>query len=156
MLIFLGNLPGVKHVKSSLEGKRSMRKRRIVMAVIKEADGGFGVLGHPGAGTRQLIAAQADSWEEVQERALDAVNHHLQEKGQGPVAAADISYSFDLPSFFDAYPQLPASALVEQGVAAKSQAGKAGVGRKKPADRKLHRIVEAVAQLGTEVVKIPA
>lgn len=122
-----------------------------MFTVIKESDGGFSVLGHPGKNNKALIATQGETWEELREKALDAVNTYLKRKGEASVTIDEIDFSFDLPSFFDAYPQLNASTFLNQTGVRKS----ISPGKKQATDRQVNRIVAAVKQLGSEISTFP-
>jgi hypothetical protein len=130
-----------------------MKKKKILLVLIKEADGSFSALGHPERDRQELVSAQADSWEELKEKALLAVNAYRNSKGQEPVTHAELEFSFDLPSFFDAYPTISAAALAPQGTSGKGADRKAQSGRKKTTGRQLHRILEAVKELDSEPSK---
>lgn len=124
-----------------------MKKSKILLTVIKESDGGFSVLGHPGKNQKELVSTQADTWEELKESALTAVNGFLKDKGHVPVTMEEISFSFDLPSFLDTYPQLTTSALAEGADTKTARVKQPATGKKKAPDRQLHRILSAVKQL---------
>lgn len=126
-----------------------MKKKKIILTVIKEADGGFSAIGYAGKNNQDLIAAQGDTWEKLKEMALDAVNLYLKNKDKAPVTINEVNFSFDLPSFFDAYPQMSASALAKQTVLNKSLLSQSASGKKNASDRQVHRILAAVKQLGS-------
>ena len=121
-----------------------MKRNKIVFTVIKESDGGFSAIGHAGKSHQNLIAAQGDTWEELKEMTLSAVNLHLKDQDKAPVTIDKIDYSFDLPSFFDAYPQVDASVLTNQAGKNKASSSRKASGKKQAPARQLHRILEAV------------
>lgn len=133
-----------------------MKKNKICLTVIKEADGSFSAIGHDGKNKQELIAAQGDTWEELKRIAMETVNAYLNNRGIAPVTAHEIDFGFDLPAFFDAYPQLNPAQLANQKTVSPSPAGKPGAGKRKTADRQVHRIVAAVKQLQQEESKLSA
>ncbi len=130
-----------------------MKKNKIILTVIKESDGGFSAIGQY---HQDLIATQGDTWNELKERALDAVNLHLKHKGKTTVSLHEIDFSFDLPSFFDAYPRLDAAALAKQTYAKARLSDQRVSDKKKPSERQVHRILAAVKQLGSKSPSLPA
>lgn len=125
-----------------------MKRNKIVFTVIKESDGGFSAIGHAGKRNQHLIAAQGDTWEELKEMALDAVNLYLKRMDIAPVTVDNVDYSFDLPSFFDAYPHIDTTALSNHARRKNAFPSQHAQGIKKTPDRQLHRILEAVKPLG--------
>lgn len=130
-----------------MAGKDSMKKRKIVLTVIKESDGRFGVLGHPEKHPLELITTQADSWEELKVNAVEKVNAFLKEKDQPPISLTEIDFSFDLPSFLDNYPQLTATALAQQAEKRKSLLKERTAGHKKVTNSQTDQILAALKQL---------
>ena len=133
-----------------------MKKNKIILTVIKESDGGFSAIGNIGKNKQDLITTQGDTWDELKEKALNAVNLYLKEKSKSSVTFNELDFSFDLPSFLDAYPQLDAAALAKQADVNAPMLSKNASGKKKAADRQLHRILSAVKQLRNESSKLSA
>ncbi|WP_224994317.1 hypothetical protein [Cesiribacter sp. SM1] len=126
-----------------------MKKQRIIFTVIIERDGSFSAIGHTGKNNSELIAAQGDSWAELKKETLKRANLYLEEKGKSPLAAGHIDYSFDLPSFFDAYPQMDVSHLSQLKGEKHSRTKITNGSKNNVADRQLYRILDAVQKAGT-------
>jgi predicted RNA-binding protein Jag len=133
-----------------------VKKNKIILTVIKESDGGFSAIGHLGQYHQDLIATQGDTWNELKELALEAVNEYLKHKGKITVSIHEIDFSFDLPSFFDAYPKLDAAALAKQTDVKAHFSDRRVSGNKKAKERQVHRILAAVKQLRSKSPTLPA
>lgn len=130
-----------------------MKKGKIVLTVIKESDGSFGLLGQPEKNLHELIATQADSWEALKAKAVESVNAFLKEKDRPPISIKEIDFSFDLPSFLDANPQLTAAALSHQPERNKTLLNQKASSKKKAPNRQTDRILAALKQLGRKPSK---
>jgi hypothetical protein len=126
-----------------------MKKSKIVFTVIKEASGEFSAIGQVGNRQQHLISAQGNSWDELKEMALAAANLHLKDQNKSLVTSDYIDYSFDLPSFFDAYPHVDTSQLTNQIGTDKTLLNRKSSGKKKVPDSKLHRILAAIKHVSS-------
>ena len=67
-----------------------MKKNKIILTVIKESDGSFSAIGHVGKNNQDLITTQGDTWYELKETALNAVNMYLKDKGKPTVTFIEL------------------------------------------------------------------
>jgi hypothetical protein len=133
-----------------------VKKNKIILTVIKESDGSFSAIGHMGKNVQDLIAAQGDTWDELKELALEAVNLYLKDNGKTTVSIHEIDFSFDLPSFFDPYPQLDAAALAKNTDVKTRLLNQRVSGKKKASERQVQRILAAVKLLRSKSSKLSA
>jgi len=123
-----------------------MKKPAIKLTVTKE-DTGYS------ANTmvdNNFIATEADSFDELKEMALEAVNLTFEEKGF-VYAIEELQFEFDLESFFDFYKVINAKALSERIGMNQSLLAQYIKGIKKPSAAQTKRILQGVQQIGREL-----
>lgn len=123
-----------------------MRKPTIKLTVTKE-DTGYSA---NALVDNNFIATEGDSFDELKEMALEAVNLTFEEKGF-VYTIGDIQFEFDLESFFDFYKVINAKALSERIGMNQSLLAQYIKGIKKPSAAQTKRILTGVQQIGREL-----
>ena len=126
-----------------------MRKPKIKVKVIKESTG-YSAYIEVG---KNLIATQGETFEELKDMILDAVN--LTFEDQPFVYKEDeLQFEFNLASFFDFYKVINAKALSERIGMNQSLLSQYIKGIKKPSVSQTKRILNGVQQIGRELSEV--
>lgn len=123
-----------------------MKKRKILFEVVKE-DTGYSATG---TYKNNFIATEAESFAALQTNAIEAVNLALDSE---EYILSDISFTYDLGSFFDFYKVINAKALSERIGMNQSLLAQYIKGSKKPSTSQLKRILQGVQQIGRELTE---
>jgi hypothetical protein len=126
-----------------------MRNRK-VKVVVKKEDLGYSatcILG------KTFVATEADSFEELKKKIIDAL-HFTFEYDEITFNQSDLSYEFDLESFFDFYRVINAKALSERIGMNQSLLAQYIRGIKKPSPAQIKRILKGVQQIGKELTEV--
>ena len=126
-----------------------MRKSKIRVVVIKE-DLGYSATTTVGD---KFIATEADSFEELKIKLLDALHFTFEEEGK-IYSQSDLKFEFDLESFFDFYRVINAKALSERIGMNQSLLAHYIRGIKKPSPAQTRRILKGVQQIGKELTEV--
>lgn len=126
-----------------------MRKRKIKVLVLKE---GIGYSATTTIGKR-FIATEAENFEELKIKMLEALNFTLEEDGIKH-CIDDLKFEFDLESFFDFYRVINAKALSERIGMNQSLLAQYIKGIKKPSPAQTRRILKGVQQIGRELIEV--
>jgi hypothetical protein len=126
-----------------------MSKRKYKVVVLKE-DLGYSATCTIG---KAFIATEADSFEELKTNVLDALNFTYKNKGI-TITQSDLTYEFDLESFFDFYRVINAKALSERIGMNQSLLAQYIRGIKKPSPAQTKRILNGVQQIGKELTEV--
>ena len=124
-------------------------KPKIKLNIIKE-DVGYTAVGQ--WKNRSLITC-GDTWEELQEMIIEMVNLSFEDLGYH-YAIDEISFEYDLQSFFDFYRVINAKALSERIGMNQSLLAQYIRGIKKPSPKQTKRILEGVRQIGKELSEV--
>jgi transcriptional regulator with XRE-family HTH domain len=126
-----------------------MKKPKIIMTILKE-DTGYSV----SAKVNEIfIATQGDTFEELKEMILDAVNLAFEDFGF-TYTIDEIHFKYDLESFFDFYKVINAKALSERTGMSQSLLAQYTNGIKKPSTSQTKRILQGVQQIGRELTDV--
>jgi predicted RNase H-like HicB family nuclease len=126
-----------------------MKKPKIIMTILKE-DTGYSV----SAKVNEIfIATQGDTFEELKEMILDAVNLAFEDFGF-TYTIDEIHFKYDLESFFDFYKVINAKALSERTGMSQSLLAQYTNGIKKPSPSQTKRILQGVQQIGRELTDV--
>ncbi len=126
-----------------------MKKPKIKITVVKE-DTGYS------ANTLvngNFIATEAETFEELNTMALEAVNLAFEEKGF-VYTIEEIQFEYDLESFFDFYKVINAKALSQRIGMNQSLLAQYIKGIKKPSAIQTKRILRGVQQIGRELTEV--
>lgn len=128
---------------------RRMRRRKIRVLVLKEG------IGYSATSTvdKKFIATEAQDFEELKNRMLEAVNFTFEEDGIKH-SLDDLRFEFDLESFFDFYRVINAKALSERIGMNQSLLAQYIKGIKKPSPAQTRRILKGVQQIGRELIEV--
>ena len=126
-----------------------MNKPEIIFTIIKE-DTGYGA---SASINDRHIFAQGDTFDELKEHILDAVNLTFEDMGF-VYAIDEIKFTLDLESFFDFYKVINAKALSKRIGMNQSLLAQYINGSKKPSPRQTARILTGVQQIGRELSEI--
>jgi hypothetical protein len=126
-----------------------MKKPGIKMKVLKE-DIGYSAFTKVGD---KFIATQGDTFEELKEMILEAVNLSFEDEGY-TYTIDEIGFAYDLESFFTFYRVINAKALAERIHMNPSLLAQYIKGIKKPSAAQTRRIVDGVRQIGKELSEI--
>ena len=126
-----------------------MRKRKIKVVVLKED------LGYSASTTIGdcFIAAEADSFDELKARLMEAIHFTFEETGE-KFTLQELLFEFDLESFFDFYRVINAKALSERIGMNQSLLAQYIKGIKKPSPAQTRRILKGVQQIGHELTEV--
>jgi hypothetical protein len=128
---------------------KTKKKPKITMTVIKESQG-YGATAEIG---NRFIATQGDTFQELQEMVLEAVNLSFEDEGI-MYGIEEIAFTYDLESFFKFYRVINAKALAERIRMNPSLLAQYIKGIKKPSAAQTRRIVEGVRQIGRELSEV--
>lgn len=123
-----------------------MKKPKIRMKIIKE-EKGYGA--HCTVHNR-FIATEADTFEELQTRVVDAVNLTFEEENF-VYSIDEIEFVYDLVSFFAFYQVINTEALSLRIGMKTTLLDEYISGTKKPSDTQTRRILKGIEQIGTEL-----
>ena len=126
-----------------------MKKRKVGVVVIKE-DKGYSATCTIG---QTFVGTEAESFEELKASLLEALNFTYEEEGNKYVLG-DLSFEFDLESFFDFYRVINAKALSERIGMNQSLLAQYIRGIKKPSPAQTKRILMGVQQIGKELTDV--
>lgn len=126
-----------------------MRRRKIKFIVVKE-DMGYSATTRIG---NSYIGTEADSFEALKDNMLEALNLTFSKREPG-YTLADLSFEFDLESFFDFYKVINAKALSERIGMNQSLLAQYIKGIKKPSPAQTTRILKGVHQIGRELTEV--
>jgi predicted RNase H-like HicB family nuclease len=126
-----------------------MRKPKIKIKVIKE-DTGYSAYSEVG---KNLIATQGETFEELKDMILDAVNLTFEDQAFVYIEN-ELQFEFDLESFFDFYKVINAKALSERIGMNQSLLSQYINGIKKPSASQTKRILNGVQQIGRELSEV--
>ena len=91
---------------------------------------------------------------ELRTNALQAYNLYLEAKGSPFIDDNQISFEFDLASFFNFHKEISASGLAVRIGMHKSILSEYVNGKRKPSVKQVRKILEGVKQLGKELTEI--
>ncbi len=120
------------------------------MLVIKE-DTGYSA--YTTVRNNYYITTEGDSFEELKNNVLEAVNLTFEDKGF-IYDAGEIHYQLDLPSFFDFYKVINAKAFSERIGMNQSLLAQYINGAKKPSETQTQRILKGIQQVGKELTEV--
>ena len=126
-----------------------MKRPKIVMTIMKE-DVGYSAYTYI---KPYSINTQGDTFEELQEMILEAVNLAFEEEGF-VYTIEEIKYQLDLDSFFEFYKVINAKALSQRIGMNQSLLAQYISGHKKPSPAQTKRILNGVQKLGRELAEI--
>jgi len=126
-----------------------MKKPKINMTITKE-DTGYSAY----ALVRNIsINTQGETFEELKEMILEAVNLSFEDKGF-TYSIEEIKFELNLPQFFEFYKVINAKALSERIGINQSLLAQYIKGFKKPSPTQTQRILKGVQQVGKELATI--
>lgn len=125
-----------------------MKKPKITMTVLKE-DVGYSAFAHAG---EYYIATQGDSYQELNEMVLEAVNLSFEDVGFN-YTIEEIRFEYDLESFFEFYKVINVKALSDRIGMNQSLLSQYTNGIKKPSAKQVNRILQGVQQIGRELAE---
>jgi hypothetical protein len=99
------------------------------------------------------VGTEAESFEELKARFIEALNFTFEEAGN-TYTPEDLSFEFDLESFFDFYRVINAKALSERIGMNQSLLAQYIRGIKKPSPAQTRRILMGVQQIGKELTDV--
>lgn len=126
-----------------------MKRPKIVMTVTKE-DLGYSAYAKYG---NICIATQGDTFNELKEMVLEAVNLSFEDLGY-TYTIDEIQFKYDLESFFAFYRVINAKALSERIGINQSLLAQYIKGIKKPSPTQTQRILKGVQQIGRELAEV--
>ncbi|MBN2524200.1 MAG: hypothetical protein JXB24_13090 [Bacteroidales bacterium] len=126
-----------------------MKRPKIKMKVIKE-EAGYSAYTNVGD---DFIGTQGETFDELKEMVLDAVNLAFEDKGL-IYTIDEIEFTYDLASFFEFYKVINAKALSQRIGMNQSLLAQYIKGIKKPSPAQTRRILNGVQQIGRELAEI--
>lgn len=125
-----------------------MRNKRIAITVERTGTGYSAYANDYG------IAVVGDTYAELKNSALEAVNLYMEETGKPPVSAEELQISLDLPQFFAFFKVINASALAVRVGMPQSLLAQYISGHKKPSPKQISRILNGVREVGKELAAL--
>jgi len=126
-----------------------MKRPKIKMKVIKE-EAGYSAYTNFGD---DFIGTQGETFDELKEMVLDAVNLTFKDKGL-TYTIDEVEFTYDLASFFEFYKVINAKALSQRIGMNQSLLAQYIKGIKKPSPAQTRRILNGVQQIGRELAEI--
>jgi predicted RNase H-like HicB family nuclease len=126
-----------------------MKKPKITIAITKE-DSGYSA--HALVDDIS-INTQGETWEELREMILEAVNLSFEDKGF-VFTVEELDFKYDLESFFEFYKVINAKALSKRIGMNQSLLSQYINGIKKPSSTQIKRILDGVQQIGKELAEV--
>lgn len=124
-------------------------KPKIIVKILKE-EKGYGATSKIG---EKFIATCGDTFDELKEMILDAVNLAFEEEGF-VYSYEEIELIYDMESFFNFYKVINAKALSDRIGMNQSLLSQYISGIKKPSAKQAHRILQGVHQIGRELSEV--
>lgn len=128
---------------------KSAKKPRVVVNIIKE-DKGYGATAKI---EDKFIATSGDSFDELKEMIVDAVNLAVEEEGL-QYSFEEFGLVYDMESFFSFYKVINAKALSKRIGMNQSLLSQYISGIKKPSSKQTGRILHEVQQIGKELSEV--
>jgi hypothetical protein len=125
--------------------------RNIKYTVEKTSDGFSAYREEPG---NSLIATMGSDLKELKSNIVRAYNLYQSENPKNKINDAQISLQFDLPSFFEFYSEINASALDKRIGMHKSLISEYVNGKRKPSDKQVKKILTGIKELGKELTDL--
>jgi predicted RNase H-like HicB family nuclease len=125
-----------------------MKKPNIVMTILKE-EVGYSAFSRD---SEYGIATQGDTYQELNEMVLEAVNLCFEDHGF-TYAIDEIRFEYDLESFFEFYKVINVKALSDRIGMNQSLLSQYTNGIKKPSPKQVNRILQGVQQIGRELAE---
>jgi transcriptional regulator with XRE-family HTH domain len=126
-----------------------MKKQAVKIRVIKENNG----YSATAKIDKNFIGTEAESFDELKRMILEAINLAL-ENHRIVFNQDDLTFEYDLESFFDFYKVINAKALSERIGMNQSLLAQYIKGIKKPSPAQTKRILEGVQQIGRELSEV--
>ncbi len=126
-----------------------MKKPKITFKIIKE-ELGYSATANVG---NKFIGTQGDTFEELREMILDAVNLIFEDEGF-TYTIDEIGFEYDLGSFFAFYSLIDANALSKRTGMKQSLLSQYIKGIKKPSREQTKRIFKGVQQISRELSEV--
>ena len=100
------------------------------------------------------IAVVGDTYSELKENVLEAVNLYMTETGKKPVSVEQLQITLDLAQFFQFFKVINASALAVRVGMPQSLLAQYVSGHKKPSPKQISRILNGVREIGQELAAL--
>ena len=100
------------------------------------------------------ISTVGDDLKELKSNAVQAYNLYQNENPKKQVNESQIALQCDLPSFFEFYDEINASALGKRIGMHKSLMSEYVNGKRKPSDKQVRRILTGIKELGRELTEL--
>jgi hypothetical protein len=98
-----------------------------------------------------LIATTGADMAELKANIMEAYNLYLSDKNVPPITPDRITLQFDIPSFFEFYKEINASALGKRIGMHKSLISEYVNGKRKPSEKQVQKILGGVKELAREL-----
>lgn len=126
-----------------------MKKPKIKVTVIKESTG-YSANALAGG---NFISTEAENFQELKTNLLEAISLAFEDNGF-IYSIEEISFEYDLESFFDFYKVINAKALSERIGMNQSLLAQYIKGIKKPSAPQTKRILQGIKQIGNELAEV--
>ncbi len=130
--------------------KNNKTMKPVIKVIISKEDSGYSAFAKPG---NYSIHTEGDSFEQLKENILDAVNFTFEPDGF-VYAINEIQFSYDLESFFEFYKIVNAKALASRIGMNQSLLSQYIKGKKTPSSKQANRILQGVKQIGRELSEV--
>ncbi len=128
---------------------KSAKKTKVVVNIIKE-DKGYGATAKI---DNKFIATNGDSFDELKEMVVDAINLAVEDTGL-QYSFDEFELVYDMESFFSFYKVINAKALSKRIGMNQSLLSQYISGIKKPSSKQTHRILREIQQIGKELSEV--
>lgn len=125
-----------------------MANRKIAVTVERTGDGYSAFANDYG------IMTVGETFTELKDNILEAVNLYLEETGKKPIAEDGLQITLDLHQFFSFFKVINASALASRVGMPQSLLAQYVSGKKKPSPKQVTRILNGVKEVGRELAAL--
>ena len=125
--------------------------KNIRFIVEKTSDGFTAYREEPG---NNLISTMGDDLKELKSNLIQAHNLYQSENPKNQINESQIALQCDLPSFFEFYDEINASALGKRIGMHKSLISEYVNGKRKPSDKQVRKILTGIKELGRELTEL--
>jgi hypothetical protein len=101
-----------------------------------------------------LIATMGADLKDLKSNIVEAYNLYQSESPKNQISEGQINLQFDLPSFFEFYNEINASALGKRIGMHKSLISEYANGKRKPSDKQVKKILTGIRELGRELTEL--
>ena len=101
-----------------------------------------------------IVVTTGNNIAELRKNIVEAYNLYAESNGKKQILPDQVSLQFDLPSFFEYYPEINTSALGTRIGMHKSLLSEYINGKRTPSGKQVHKIMIGIKELGKELTQL--